>query len=109
MPTHRPTTPAAVDALHGRLEEEAAQWRALQTGAGKTSAQLEVRGRGARMVDSWMLGSCSAAAACVAVLRQTPLRRPCLPPSQAVLKRLDGVERHHLPALQAKWEEAATK
>ncbi len=35
--------PAAVDALHSRLEEEAAQWRQLHLGSSKTSGMVEVR------------------------------------------------------------------
>lgn len=36
--------PAAVDALHARLESEARAWRSLQLGASKADGLLEVRG-----------------------------------------------------------------
>ena len=43
-----------------------------------------------------------------------PARLPCpccslLSSCQAVMERLEGVERHQLPALQAKWEELAAR
>lgn len=60
-PGPAPSLPAAVDALHSRLEEEAQEWRRLQTGAAKTGAQLEVGRRrlpGHAEAAAAVLGTC---------------------------------------------------